>query len=79
MPPRTRKAPAPAVVAEKAPAAVFTYEQLVTLPADLPGPDTAAVLAAQQAGHRLTGSPAVASTTDQGVHVLVAWSVPIEK
>jgi hypothetical protein len=77
MPPSKRK---PAQVARPS-AAVFLYEQLVHMQADddrFPGPDTAAVLAAQQSGRVVVGAPYVERKVEAAGSVLVVWAVPVE-
>lgn len=70
----------PAKQATSPPARVFQHSQVIALPADLPGPDHAAVLATIQAGYRPCGPAYVESQepTLDGVAVRVVWSVPIE-
>jgi hypothetical protein len=74
----------PAQAAAKGDTEVFTYEQLVSVktnPDAAPGPDTAAELAAIQAGWRPTGAPTVERTeaNERDQTVLVVWSVPVRR
>jgi hypothetical protein len=65
----------------KAQGAVYTHTQLVHLPASssaLPGPDTAAVMAAINAGRRPNGEARVERTEDRDGATLVVWAVPVE-
>lgn len=77
MPTAKRKSEAPAPAAEKPAGAVFLHEQIIAQPAEA-GPDTAAVLAAQQAGHVIAGEAYVDRTEDVNGGVLVVWAVPVE-
>lgn len=76
----TERKPAARKRDEDKPAAVFLHTQVIALPAEVPGPDTAAVLAAIQSGRRPT-SPAYVETTEDdllGDAVRVTWAVPVE-
>lgn len=71
-----KSAEAPGQV-KKTPAPVFLFEQVICLPADLPGPDSAAVLAALNSGRRPTGPAYVESQVNRGADVLLTWAVPV--
>lgn len=81
MPPSKRNSE---TATEKPAAEVFTYEQRIGAPADsdsVPGPETAAVMAAIQAGWRPTGAAYVEriDTDDNNRSTLVVWSVPAKR
>lgn len=78
--PRRAAKPAAPAPAPKPAAPVFLYEQVVALPADLPGEPNAAVTAALNAGHRPAGKPYVEKQEDDrpGHAVRVTWAVPVE-
>lgn len=79
---RTTKAPAKAQETPAPDGAVFTHVQLISTLSgrlDVPGPDSAAVMAALNAGYRPTG-PATAEVEHdvERMQATVTWSVPVQ-
>ena len=87
--PKSRRRTSKAVKVEEAPAVgeapkpkgqVYIHRQRIWRTADdpaLPGSDTAAVMAAINAGKRPTGPAVVDHITDLGRSVIVTWLVPV--
>jgi len=81
--PPTKPSPRPrAVKGQDEAEAVFTYVQTVSTLSgrlDVPGPSSAAVTAAVQAGHRVDGRPTAEITQDvERMQATVTWSVPVK-
>lgn len=86
MPPRKRTTEEPDTAPEtpaERDAQVFRYVHLVATPfgrLDDPGPSNAAVMAAQNAGYRVTGEPTADIDNDVArMQATVTWSVPVEE